>query len=139
MAKYMRKKNKGWSLILLILLAPALALTLWQATGRADQPSPGKSPGAQQSPSKEQPDLSAAFQGTVAEIINPGRHIYVRIDTGKQQVWVAVPSFDGKPGDAVLVPPGVPVANFQSRKLHRKFKLMIFVGGIRRVRAGRSN
>jgi hypothetical protein len=135
----MRKRNKHLALILLILLTPALALTCRPATGRADQPSPGKSPGAQQSPSKEQPDLSATFQGTVAEIINAGRHIYVRIDTGKQQVWVAVPSFDGNPGDVVLVPPGVPVANFQSRKLHRKFKLMIFVGGIRRVGAGRSN
>jgi hypothetical protein len=133
----MRKKNNRLSLVLLILLTPALVVTCRQATGRADQQLPGKTPGAQQNPSKKQPDLSEAFQGTVAEILNAGRHIYVRIDTAKRQVWVAVPSFDGNPGDAVLVPPGVPVANFQSRKLHRKFKLIIFVGGIRRVGADR--
>jgi hypothetical protein len=77
--------------------------------------------------------MSEMFQGTVTEVIHAGRHIYVRVDTGKRQVWVAVPAFEGNPGDEVLVPPGVPVANFQSKQLNRKFEMIIFVGSIRRV------
>jgi hypothetical protein len=77
--------------------------------------------------------MSEMFKGTVVEVIDAGRHIYVHIDTGEQLVWVAVPAFDGKPGDKVLVPPGVPVADFQSKNLNRKFKMIYFVGSIRRV------
>jgi hypothetical protein len=77
--------------------------------------------------------MSEMFKGTVVEVIDAGRHIYVHMDTGKQRVWVAVPAFDGKPGDKVLVPPGIPVANFQSKYLNRKLKMIYFVGGIRRV------
>ena len=125
--------NRSLSWYLMILLVPAVALAFRPAAGRADEPSAGGTSGTRQSPSEKQEGMSAMFQGTVAEMIDAGRHIYVRIDTVKQQVWVAVPAFDGKVGDTVLVPPGLPVADFQSRKLKRKFKLMIFVGGIRRL------
>lgn len=118
---------------LLILLAAALALTFRPATGRADEPPSGATPGEHESFPELPEGMSEMFQGTVAEVIRAGRHIYVRIDTGKQQVWVAVPAFDGKPGDEVLVPCGIPYSNFYSKKLKRKFKLIIFVGSIRRV------
>jgi hypothetical protein len=129
------KKNNNRCLLwcLLILLVPAVVLAFRPAAGRADEPPAGDTSGTQHGPSTKQEGMSAMFQGTVVETIDAGRHIYVRIDTGKQRVWVAVPAFDGKVGDTVLVPPGLPVANFQSRKLKRKFKLMIFVGGIRRL------
>jgi len=77
--------------------------------------------------------MSEMFKGTVVEVIDAGRHIYVHIDTGEQRVWVAVPAFDGKPGDKVLVPPGIPVADFQSKNLNRKFEMIYFVGGLSRV------
>jgi hypothetical protein len=73
------------------------------------------------------------FRGTVVEVIDAGRHVYVHIDTGEQRLWVAVPAFDGKPGDKVLVPPCVPIAEFESKKLNRVFKMICFAGAIRRV------
>ena len=79
------------------------------------------------------------FEGTVAEVVDAGRHIYVRIDTGEQRVWVAVPAFDGKLGDKVLVPPGIPVANFKSKNLNRIFKMIYFVGGIQLIDESNSN
>jgi hypothetical protein len=82
--------------------------------------------------------MSEMFKGTVVEVVDAGRHIYVHINTGEQQVWVAVPAFDGKIGDKVLVPPAVPVANFKSRNLNRTFKVMYFVGGLRRLDKGKS-
>lgn len=116
-----------------ILLVPAILLTFRPATGRADEPPAGATAGEHEGFPKRPEGMSEMFQGTVAEVIHAGRHIYVRIHTGKQQVWVAVPDFDGKVGDEVLVPPGIPFSNFQSKKLKRKFKRIIFVGGIRRV------
>jgi TOBE domain len=133
-AGHMKRKYRRLSWILLLLLVPAIAATFWQATGRAQEQPAAAASGKDQSPSKNSEGMSEMFQGTVTELIDAGRHIYVRIDTGKQQIWVAVPSFDGKPGDKVQVPPGVPVADFYSGKLNRKFKMIIFVGAIRRLR-----
>lgn len=118
---------------MLILLVLTISIGFWQLAGQAEEQPAGKTSGSNQTPSIKPGGMSDMFKGTVVEVIDAGRHIYVHIDTGKQRVWVAVPAFDGKPGDKVLVPPGVPVADFQSKKLNRIFKMIYFVGGIRRV------
>lgn len=133
-AGHMKKSYCRWSWYLLIVPVLMIAIGFWQTTGRAGEQPGGKTSGRhQQSPSTNPEVMSKMFKGTVTEVINAGRHIYVHIDTGVKLVWVAVPAFDGKPGDKVLVPPGVPVADFQSKNLHRKFKMIYFVGGIRRI------
>jgi hypothetical protein len=129
----MNKNHNRWTWYLIILLVPALALAFRPAAGRAGEPPADAVSGEHAGPSRQPEGMSEMFQGTVAEVIHAGRHIYVRVNTGKRQVWVAVPAFEGSPGDQVLVPPGVMVANFQSKKLNRKFKMIIFVGSIRRV------
>jgi hypothetical protein len=73
------------------------------------------------------------FRGTVTEIIDTTRHIYVCVDIGEKDIWVAVPQFAGKVGDTVVVPPGVRVAEFHSRALDRVFEVMYFVGGLRQA------
>ena len=115
----------------LTLLVPAMAIILLQATAWPEEPPAAQSSGNHQSVSENPEGLSEMFKGTVTEVIRASRHIYVQVDTGEERIWGAVPSFDGKPGDRVLVPPGVPAANFQSRELKRKFKIVIFVGGLR--------
>jgi len=129
----MKKSYDPLSRNLLILLVLTISIGFWQAAGRAGEQPAGKTSERHQTPSKTPKGMSKMFKGTVVEVIDAGRHIYVHIDTGEQRVWVAVPSFDGRSGDKVLVPPGVPVADFQSKKLNRKFKMMYFVGGIRRI------
>jgi hypothetical protein len=134
----MKKSYYRGTRCLLTLLLLTVSVGVWQDTGRAVEQPAGKTSGRQQPPSTKPKGMSEMFKGTVVEVINAGRHIYVQIDTGKQRVWVAVPAFDGKPGDKVLVPPGVSVADFQSKNLNRKFKMMYFVGGIRRIDDGTS-
>ncbi|MGA8179633.1 MAG: TOBE domain-containing protein [Desulfobacterales bacterium] len=129
----MKKSYYPLSWRMSILLVISISIGFWQAAGRAEEQSAGETSGRHQSPSVKPEGMSEMFKGTVVEVIDAGRHIYVHIDTGQQRVWVAVPSFDGKIGDKVLVPPGVPVADFQSKTLNRKFKMIYFVGGIRRV------
>jgi hypothetical protein len=123
--------RRSWHLF--ILLALTIFIGFWQAAGRAEEKSAGETSGKHQIPSIKPEGMSEMFKGTVMEIIDAGRHVYVHIDTGENRVWVAVPAFNGKPGDKVLVPPGVPVAGFQSKQLNRKFKIIYFVGGIRVV------
>ena len=129
----MKKSYCRWAWCMLMLSVLTIAIGFWPVTGRADEQPAGKTSGGHQTPSVKPEDMSEMFKGTVAEVIDAGRHIYVRIDTGVKRVWVAVPVFDGKPGDKVLVPPGVPVADFYSKNLHRTFKMIYFVGGIRRI------
>lgn len=129
----MKKSYYRLSWYMLILLVLTISIGFWQLAGQAKEQPAGKTSGSNQTPSIKPGGMSDMFKGTVVEVIDAGRHIYVHIDTGKQRVWVAVPAFDGKPGDKVLVPPGVPVADFQSKKLNRIFKMIYFVGGIRRV------
>jgi hypothetical protein len=129
----MKKCDDRLSWYILILLVLTISAGSWQTTGRAEEQPAGETSGRHQTPSVKSEGMSKMFEGTVVEVIDAGRHVYVHIDTGKQRVWVAVPVFNGKPGDKVLVPPGVPVADFQSKKLNRTFKMIYFVGGIRRV------
>jgi hypothetical protein len=129
----MKNKYCRLSRYMLILLVLTISIGFWLLTGQAEEQPAGKTSGSNQTPSIEQEGMSKMFKGTVVEVIDAGRHIYVHIDTGERRVWVAVPAFDGKPGDKVLVPPAIPVADFKSRKLNRTFEMMYFVGGIRRV------
>jgi hypothetical protein len=118
---------------ILILLALTISIGFRPTTGLAQEQPAGKTSGSHQNTSIKPEGMSEMFKGMVVEVIDAGRHIYVHIDTGKQRVWVAVPAFDGKPGDRVLVPPGIPVANFKSKHLNRRFKMIYFVGGIQRA------
>lgn len=132
----MKKKYYRIACYLLILLVPVILSGFGQTTGRAEEQPAGDTTGADQTPSKKPESMTVMFKGTVAEVIDAGRYVYLQIDTGEKRVWVAVPGFDGKPGDEVLVPSGVPVADFQSKKLNRKFKMIYFVGSVRRVGVG---
>jgi hypothetical protein len=118
---------------LLMLLVITLCVGLWPTTGHTEEKIEEKAQGFDHAPPSEPERMAAHFSGTVIEVINAGRHVYLHIDTGEKRVWVAVPDFDGKPGDEVLVPPGVPVADFQSRTLHRRFDMLYFVGSVRRT------
>ena len=134
----MKHSDYNLSRSMVILLVLTISIGFWQVTGQAEEKSAGKTSGSSQNSGSTPEGMSEMFKGTVVEVINAGRHIYVQIDTKKQRVWVAVPIFNGKPGDEVIVPPGVPVANFHSRNLNRKFKMIYFVGSIRQADESKS-
>ena len=129
----MKKNYCRLSRYMLILLVLTISCGSRQVTGQTEEKPAEKTSGSNQSISIKPEGMSEMFKGTVVEVVDAGRHIYVHIDTGKKRVWVAVPTFDGKPGDKVLVPPGIPVANFKSKNLNRTFKVMYFVGGLSRL------
>jgi hypothetical protein len=73
------------------------------------------------------------FTGTVAETMNAGGYTYVRLQaSGKEDVWVAAPEFDAKVGQRLTVALEMPMRNFESQALKRKFELVYFVQTVSR-------
>ena len=117
----------------LVILQLTIFVGFRQETSQAGERPVGRAADRGLSPLGKHTDMSEMFEGTVVEVINAGRYAYIHIDMGEKRIWVAAPAFDGKLGDTVLVPPGVQVADFQSKRLNRRFERVLFVGGIRRV------
>lgn len=117
----------GYILILMVSFNSQLGI------GQAEEGLAGDASENDPSPIKEPASMSETFQGTVVEVIDVSMHVYLHIYTGEKLIWVTAPSFEGHPGDMIIVPPGVPVDNFYSKRLNRKFERMYFVGGIRQV------
>ena len=68
--------------------------------------------------------------GKVIETINTGNYTYVHVDTGKQKHWAAAPPVSLKTGSMVAFIPNMPMKNFVSKTLDRKFDVVYFVGQI---------
>jgi hypothetical protein len=70
------------------------------------------------------------FSGKVLETMNAGGYTYVHVDNGTSQIWAAAPQFEAKVGETVTVPEGMPMKDYESKSLNRKFDLVFFVGAI---------
>ena len=68
--------------------------------------------------------------GTVSETMNAGRYTYVRVTSDSGEFWAAAPHFEVNVGDKIMVPPGMPMKDFQSPSMGRTFDLIYFVSGI---------
>lgn len=115
---------------LLLLLTGLVAVSLAagckdKAPETAAQTAPAAS-ADQAAPQAAAPGMS----GKVLETMNSGGYTYVQVDTGSQQVWAAAPEFQVKVGDPVIVPEGMPMANYTSPSLNRTFDVVYFVPGV---------
>jgi len=70
------------------------------------------------------------FTGTVSETMDASGYTYVLVDNGTEKIWAAAPQFAVKKGEKVTVPEGMPMQNYESKTLNRKFDVVYFVGAI---------
>jgi len=70
------------------------------------------------------------FSGNVVETMNAANYTYVQVDNGQEKIWAAAPQFEVKVGEKVHVPEGMPMQNYESKSLSRKFEVIYFVGSI---------
>jgi len=70
------------------------------------------------------------FSGKVLETMNAGGYTYVHVDNGTEKIWAAAPQFEAKVGEKVTVPEGMPMKDYESKTLNRKFDVVYFVGAI---------
>ena len=113
---------------LLLLLTGLVAISLAagckeKAPGTAAQPAPAPQAAPQQA-------AGPGKSGKVLETMNSGGYTYVQVDTGSEQLWAAAPEFQVKVGDAVIVPEGMPMANYNSPTLNRTFEVVYFVPNV---------
>ena len=109
---------------ILLLLGVAL---LAPACDQGNSDAPGIPPTPEVAMTRS-PD--GAVMGRVLETMNSGGYTYVRVDSGQGEIWAATPEFSVQSGDEVVVPPGMPMRDFQSNTLKRTFDLIYFVGSI---------
>lgn len=62
--------------------------------------------------------------GKVVETLNASRYTYVLVDTGHEKIWAAAPAFTVQAGDSVSMASWMPMANFFSKSLNRRFDVL---------------
>jgi len=112
---------------LTLILAGLTAISLAAGCSKEEAPKTAEQP----KPAAEQPAQPAAGKsGTVVETMNSGGYTYVQVDTGTEKIWAAAPEFQVKVGDAVVVPEGMPMTNYESKTLKRTFDTVYFVDSV---------
>jgi len=94
--------------------AAALAALLLAAAGFAAQAMPSQAP------------AGAALKGEVLEVLNVDSYTYLRLKTKEGEAWAAVPTAAVKKGAQVTIGNGMPMQNFESKTLKRKFDKIVF-------------
>jgi hypothetical protein len=69
---------------------------------------------------------SASIKGKVLERLDAPPYSYLKIQSGKDEVWAAVPKAEVAKGAEVNVLNAMPMANFESKTLKRKFEVVYF-------------
>ena len=118
-------------------LPVVLALLVSTAGGaRSDtkQSTPPATPEA--AAASEHTSTQGVIVGKVTQMIDAGRYTYVEVDTGDKRVWAAGPQVELELGDSVYFPSGMPMTDFMSKSLGRKFDLLYMVDSIRLASSG---
>lgn len=106
-----------------------LTLSLLAACGNQEKAPEAPKPSAQPAPAGA-PAAGPGKTGKVTETMNAAGYTYVQVDTGKEKIWAAAPQVQVKVGDTVAVPEGMPMPNYESKTLNRKFDVVYFVPSI---------
>lgn len=104
-----------------------LTLSLLAACGGQEKAPEAAKPSAQPAPPTGAPATAPGKTGKVTETMNAAGYTYVQVDTGKEKFWAAAPQVQVKVGDTVAVPEGMPMPNYESKTLNRKFDVVYFV------------
>lgn len=70
------------------------------------------------------------IKGTIIETMNTGGYTYLKLDAGKEPVWVAIPETKVEKGQEVHCLPGMEMKDFSSKTLNRTFPSIIFSPGL---------
>ncbi len=68
--------------------------------------------------------------GEVVETMSSGGYTYMKVDTGSEQTWVAIPQSNIKVGQKVNYQPGMVMNNFSSKTLNKTFDSILFSSGL---------
>jgi len=113
--------KKSITSLLIVFLA---AITLAGCKGETPQTA------EEQKPTAGQEAAFAGKSGSVVETMNTSGYTYIQVDTGTEKFWAAAPEFKVAVGDSVVVPEGMPMTDYESKTLNRKFDVVYFVDSV---------
>jgi hypothetical protein len=87
---------------------------------------------AAKAPVSGEKNASPLQSGKVLEVLNASNYTYLRVDTGREKLWLAAPQTKIKSGEKVTFGAGLPMKNFQSKTLGRTFDTIYFVDQVGR-------
>ena len=73
---------------------------------------------------------AAELAGTILETMDAAGYTYMHLDTGEQQIWVAIPQSEVSKGEKIAVLEGMEMKNFHSNSFNRTFESIIFSPGL---------
>lgn len=104
-----------------------IAALLASGACRPTQDAPATPPAAAEQPAAAPSSgAPATLNGVVLETMNSGGYTYVKLDTGKQEVWAATAEFSVKTGERLSLTVEMPMEKFHSASLNREFPLIYF-------------
>jgi len=66
----------------------------------------------------------------VTEVLQTSNYTYLHVKENDSLKWLAVPSMQASAGETYYYADGLPMQQFESKELHRKFDEVIFLGGV---------
>jgi len=69
---------------------------------------------------------STTVKGKIVEKLDAPPYSYLKLQSGKEEMWAAVPKTDLKKGDDATVVGAMPMNGFESKTLNRKFDVVFF-------------
>jgi hypothetical protein len=87
---------------------------------------PAPQAAAPQAAAPGMPEASATVKGTVLERLDAPPYSYIRIKTAEGESWVAVPKAEVANGAEIVVSGAMPMSDFESKTLKRKFATVYF-------------
>lgn len=83
-------------------------------------------------------EMQGMIFGRVLQTMDAGGYTYVYLETGTKKVWAAAPVTQVRQGSMVAVSAQMPMTNYYSQALERKFELIYFTNHIIKDNLGRS-
>lgn len=102
-----------------VVLLVALAVAGCKKKEPAQQQAAGAQAGAQGAP-------SASIKGKIVERLDAEPYSYLKLKTEQGEVWAAVPKAEKAVGTEAVIGGAMPMTDFESKTLKRKFDLVYF-------------
>lgn len=71
-----------------------------------------------------------AHKVVVTEVLQTTNYTYLHVKENDSVEWLAVPSMQAKAGETYYYLGGLPMKEFESKELHKKFDAVLFLGGV---------
>ena len=104
-------------------LSVVLLVTLAVAGCKKKEPAPPQQAAGAQAPNAAP---TAVIKGKIVERLDADPYSYLKLQTDSGEAWAAVPKTDKGPGTEVTVSGAMPMNQFESKTLKRKFELVYF-------------